>query len=162
MGDPTDERALPEPARFWTAAEATARLPALKGTMARLRASAARLQAIAEERERLATFWGAELRAADHIDRPLLDRLERELESVRTKIEEQLESLQAEGIEVKDLGNGLVDFYGVVDQEVVFLCWRLGEAEVGFFHRLDSGFRGRQPLTGRSRSATPGARRTST
>lgn len=161
MGDSTDDTALPEPARFWTVSEANARLPGLRSTLARLRASATRLQAVVEERDRLASFWGPELRSIDHIDRPLLDRLERELETVRAKLEDEVGALRAEGIEVKDLGVGLLDFYAVLDQEVVFLCWRLGESEVGHYHRLDGGYRSRQPLGGRPRDAAPDVRRRS-
>jgi hypothetical protein len=159
MGDSTGDRVLPQPPRFWTVAEANARLPTLRTSLARLRSSAARVQAVMEERERLAAFWGDELRSVDQIDRPLLDRLESELETVHAKLEEEVGALRNEGIEVKDLGSGLVDFYGVVDQEVVFLCWRLGESEVGHYHRLDGGFRTRQPLGGRPRDAAPDARR---
>ncbi len=50
------------------------------------------------------------------------------------------------GIEIKDINTGLIDFPTMRDDQVVYLCWRLGEPEVGFWHELDAGFSGRQPL----------------
>ncbi len=50
------------------------------------------------------------------------------------------------GVVVRDPSTGLVDFPAERDGEPVFLCWRLGEDEVGHWHDRDSGFDGRQPL----------------
>ena len=56
---------------------------------------------------------------------------------------QQLESL---GCFLKDLNMGLVDFYHLRDSQLVFLCWRLGEERIGFWHGVEEGFAGRQPL----------------
>ena len=56
---------------------------------------------------------------------------------------QQLESL---GCVLKDLSVGLVDFYGMRNDELVFLCWKLGEERIRFWHHLQDGFAGRQPL----------------
>ena len=50
------------------------------------------------------------------------------------------------GCVIKDLEIGLVDWYGKNGGEDVFLCWRLGEREVGFFHTLEGGFSARRPV----------------
>lgn len=55
----------------------------------------------------------------------------------------QLEQL---GCLVKDLGIGLVDFYGLRDGALVFLCWKEDEARVDYWHTLEGGFAARQPL----------------
>ncbi len=47
---------------------------------------------------------------------------------------------------VKDAGTGLVDFPAQVDGVEAFLCWRLGEDEIAYWHGLDDGFLGRKPL----------------
>jgi hypothetical protein len=57
-----------------------------------------------------------------------------------------LAELQESGVLVKDLDQGLVDFYALAGDRLVFLCWRLGEAEVGHWHSLEEGFAGRRPL----------------
>lgn len=47
---------------------------------------------------------------------------------------------------VKDVDTGLVDFPAQVDGVEAFLCWRLGEDEIAYWHGLDDGFPGRKPL----------------
>ena len=47
---------------------------------------------------------------------------------------------------LKDPRTGLVDFRSVRDGRVVYLCWRLGEDRIRYWHDLDAGFAGRQPL----------------
>jgi hypothetical protein len=57
-----------------------------------------------------------------------------------------LAAVQEAGVVVRDIDNGLVDFPALLDGREIYLCWRLGEDAVGFWHELDSGFAGRQPL----------------
>jgi len=57
-----------------------------------------------------------------------------------------LQSLGEMGCQLKDLQEGLVDFYGIQRGELVFLCWKLGEERIRFWHTLEDGFSGRQPL----------------
>lgn len=49
-------------------------------------------------------------------------------------------------IQIKDLERGLIDFPGIVAGREVFLCWEKGEADIEFWHDLDSGYAGREPL----------------
>lgn len=62
------------------------------------------------------------------------------------QFEQHLSALIESGAQLKDLDTGLVDFYSRRGQELIFLCWKEGEDEVGFWHSLEGGFRGRQPL----------------
>jgi len=50
------------------------------------------------------------------------------------------------GVEIKDISRGLVDFPHWRDGEEVFLCWELGEEDLLFWHRIEDGYGGRQPL----------------
>lgn len=59
-----------------------------------------------------------------------------------------VQAIQRRGCLVKDLDQGLVDFYALSGDRLVFLCWHRGEAEVGHWHTLEGGFVGRQPLQG--------------
>ena len=54
--------------------------------------------------------------------------------------------VQAMGVLVKDLDTGLVDFPATRDGEDILLCWQLGEDEVAYWHGLEDGYAGRQPL----------------
>jgi len=57
-----------------------------------------------------------------------------------------LAEITGHGIEVRDPEAGLIDFPAERDGEEIFLCWRLGEDAVAWWHPTDSGFAGRQPL----------------
>ena len=55
--------------------------------------------------------------------------------------------LEALGVELKDLATGLVDFPGRCEGRDVYLCWKLGEESVAWWHDIDAGFAGRQPTS---------------
>ncbi len=57
-----------------------------------------------------------------------------------------LEQLEEFGCLMKDLSIGLVDFYSIRDDKLIFLCWKLGEPRIKYWHTLESGVAGRQPL----------------
>ena len=64
-----------------------------------------------------------------------------------TEVRAALLKLDAFGALLKDPEAGLVDFYGQRAGELILLCWRLGEEErIGFWHTLEGGFAGRQPV----------------
>jgi hypothetical protein len=56
--------------------------------------------------------------------------------------------IEESGVHLKDVQLGLVDFPAERDGERIYLCWQFGEPEVAFWHTLDAGFAGRQPLPG--------------
>ena len=58
----------------------------------------------------------------------------------------RLEELEEIGCHVKDLDQGLVDFFSVRDGHLIYLCWKEGEGSIQYWHTLDGGFKGRQPL----------------
>ena len=57
-----------------------------------------------------------------------------------------LEQLEEFGCMLKDLSIGLTDFYSIRDDEIILLCWKLGEPRIQYWHTLEGGFAGRQPL----------------
>lgn len=144
------ERATPP--RLWTAAEANARLAELAELLPRLRGWVERLGEVHRELDRLAEFWGREVDATDHPDHELKTRLEAEWRNLTRRLEEAVTSLRGEGIELKDLEHGLVDFFGVVRGELVFLCWQRGEPDVGFYHPISGSSRDRRPLPDEARA----------
>jgi hypothetical protein len=51
------------------------------------------------------------------------------------------------GVQIKDYSRGLIDFPCRRDGRVILLCWQLGEAdEIEWWHEVEAGFAGRQPL----------------
>ncbi|MEW5875842.1 MAG: DUF2203 domain-containing protein [Candidatus Zixiibacteriota bacterium] len=57
-----------------------------------------------------------------------------------------LADLEDEGIIVKDVDSGLIDFPHIRDDREVFLCWRIGEKSIAYWHEIEAGYRGRQRL----------------
>jgi hypothetical protein len=79
-------------------------------------------------------------------DNELAERLAGEAQAIARDIEGFRRELASLGIEMKDPGMGLVDFPSTMGGRPILLCWRLGEPEVGFWHDVESGYAGRQPL----------------
>ena len=77
----------------------------------------------------------AELVAAQH-----------DVEAHAHRIDDCLGELQRIGCVFKGFDDGLVDFYALRDDRLVFLCWRYGEERITHWHDLDAGAAGRQPL----------------
>ncbi len=59
---------------------------------------------------------------------------------------ELLDQIHGMGCFLKDIDSGLVDFYTLYQERVVYLCWKLGESEVGFWHEVGRGYAYRQSL----------------
>lgn len=57
-----------------------------------------------------------------------------------------VQEILGHGVEIKDFDRGLVDFPHERDGKVVYLCWQRGEDTIEYWHDLDAGFAGRQPL----------------
>jgi hypothetical protein len=57
-----------------------------------------------------------------------------------------LQRILSTGCLIKDLDVGLLDFPSVINNEEVYLCWKLGEDRIRFYHRQDEGFANRKPL----------------
>ncbi len=57
-----------------------------------------------------------------------------------------IQKIQDSGCILKDLDTGLVDFPTLFRDEEVYLCWKLGESGIGFWHGTDEGFAGRKPI----------------
>jgi len=74
-----------------------------------------------------------------------------ELETLLKQIREIIAEIDAIGVQVKDLDSGLLDFPCRVDDEVVLLCWRMGEPAIEHWHTMEAGFQGRQPVDERFR-----------
>lgn len=62
------------------------------------------------------------------------------------ELAEQIRWLNENGIVIRDVEQGLIDFPSEREGRDVFLCWRLGEESVDFWHEIDTGFAGRKPL----------------
>ncbi len=70
----------------------------------------------------------------------------REIDSLASRLTGLSQEVDDRGIILRDPDRGLVDFPAVRDGQEVYLCWLPGEDRIGFWHGVDAGFAGRQPL----------------
>ena len=77
-----------------------------------------------------------------------------EMDAHLQRVRESIAEIDSIGVQVKDIEAGLLDFPCRVDDQVVLLCWRIGEPSIEHWHTLESGFQGRQPLDERFRRRT--------
>lgn len=69
-----------------------------------------------------------------------------ELESAASDLARCVERIQAAGVLVKDLDQGLLDFPALRGDEEILLCWHVGEDAIEYWHGLEEGFAGRKPI----------------
>jgi hypothetical protein len=130
--------------RYFTLEEAQDLLPAVEEW----------LRAAVEARGRMAEAEGGMMDLRRHViamggvrpdpSKALLLKAKRD--SAAEEIERGLEAIEGLGVQVKDLGTGLIDFPTLYRGREVLLCFRLGETGIGFWHETDGGFRGRRAI----------------
>ena len=81
-----------------------------------------------------------------------------EVEEHLKRVRETIAEIDAIGVQVKDLDTGLLDFPCRVEDEVVLLCWRMGEPGIEHWHTMEAGFKGRQPVDERFRRRQSGTK----
>jgi hypothetical protein len=129
--------------RTFTPDEANALLAELRPLVEQLVDRKRRLDEAADARRSLLAQIaadGGDITPSDVAE--VTQRVEREAEALGGLVEE----IQAHGVQIKDLDVGLLDFPWLREDEVVLLCWRLGEEEIGYWHGMDEGYAGRKPL----------------
>ena len=131
-------------ARYFTLQQAQKLLPQVESTVREAIFLKTEHQQ-AEEELQTATQRVAMLGGVDLDHRTFLDRRARR-DASALRLKEVLEQIHEFGCLVKDLDVGLIDFPTLFRGEEVYLCWKLGESRIGFWHRVEDGFRGRQAI----------------
>ena len=62
------------------------------------------------------------------------------------KLDALVHLIQDTGVLIKDINIGLLDFPALRDGREVYLCWQYGEGDIAFWHEVEAGFAGRQPI----------------
>lgn len=127
--------------RLFTLAEALVLLPTVRQLVTEIQATKSALDNGSAELERLLGLTGGN----GHLAADVASMRER-VQSTATKLQALIEELDGIGVELKGIDEGLVDFPSERDGRVINLCWRMGEDTIAWWHELDTGFAGRQPL----------------
>ena len=119
--------------KLYTVADANALLPYLAPTLVELRE---KYEEAVQIREKVAGI------AATNGWSPTREDWSRTL----ARVAELLDRIQGWEVQLRDVSTGLVDFPSVIAGDPAWLCWRLGEEEVSYWHPTDEGFDSRRPL----------------
>ncbi len=80
------------------------------------------------------------------VDRQRVAEARARRDSLVSRLKEAVEAVHEHGCLIKDLQAGLVDFPTLFQGREVYLCWKLGERGIGFWHEVEDGYRGRKPI----------------
>jgi hypothetical protein len=136
--------------KYFTVEEANKALPLVKMIVSDI---VRQCRVVDDLQERLSSVPKERRRPSKNLYSEELAQSQAELEAEEIKLNAYLEELRGLGVEFKG-PDGLCDFYSRMGGRDVFLCWRLGEPEVLYWHDLDSGYSGRQLLTAHANSST--------
>jgi hypothetical protein len=127
--------------RLFTLEEARALLPAVRQILTEIQKSKGEVDTKGAEMARmLATTGGNGNLEGD------LARARDAVEYAAGDLQEHIAELSDLGVELKGIDEGLCDFPSERDGRIVYLCFRLGEDDIDYWHELDTGFGGRKPL----------------
>jgi hypothetical protein len=130
--------------RVFTIDQVNRILPVVDAGVRLIREKAGEIVASQDRLSVLALLGAQDPRSPENRD---FDEQRRHLEELVLAYNTRLEELDQLGCVIKDLNHGLVDFYGKARGRMVFLCWKIGEEKIAFWHELDSGFSGRRPIS---------------
>ncbi len=128
--------------QYFTLNEVNALLPRLSDLLLQMKESKAKHDQLREK----ATEYVHRMSSNGHGIEMELNETRQELAKATAELNSLIERGRELGCEVKDIDQGLVDFRTERDGREVYLCWKLGEPEVRWWHELDTGFAGRRPL----------------
>jgi hypothetical protein len=130
--------------RFFTLLEAESLLPQVEGllrTLIELKEDHERADAeLSRINQRIALSGGMIL------PREQVRQIRARKDACAHGLKAALEKIQEIGCELKDIDTGLIDFPTLYRGKEVYLCWKLGESGIGFWHQVEDGYRGRQPI----------------
>jgi hypothetical protein len=135
--------------KTFTLDEAQSLLPVLESLLRRALAGKQEAEAVEEKLSELSRR--IYLSGGMHVDIASVVRQRADMDGHLERVRETLSEIDSIGVQVKDLESGLLDFPFRLDDEVVLLCWRMGETAIEHWHTIESGFKGRQPVDERFR-----------
>lgn len=132
-----------KPTRLFTPEQANAMLPLVRAITRDIVELATDIM---ERKQRVESLVKARPGRGSDVYADELQQTEEDLEKDIKRLQAYVDELLELGVELKSPLDGLVDFPSQIDGKPALLCWKLGEPAVLFWHDLDSGFAGRQPL----------------
>jgi hypothetical protein len=133
--------------KTFTLGEAQTLLPVVESLVRRAQAAGLRAGELELEMQQLS--HRIFLSGGMHVDVSVAARQRAEREKAVQEARDTLAEIDAIGVQVTDLEQGLLDFPAVMDGQMVLLCWKIGEPVINHWHTAEEGFDERKPLDGR-------------
>ncbi|MBI2542300.1 DUF2203 domain-containing protein [Candidatus Woesearchaeota archaeon] len=125
--------------KYFTAEAAQAKLPEIKKSIAKLQGLKRAIGSILSVRAN-----PDEIGYDDFLE--MSTKLNKDYHKLSYEFYNEMENFERIGCLLKDLEQGLVDFYCKFEGRDIFLCWRLGESKIRAWHEIDEGFAGRRGI----------------
>lgn len=125
---------------FYDLSAANERIEELRPLLEALRADR---DAVAETQQRLEQLRQPGSNGAGRAE---LDERRELMGRTIKRMEGAVRQIDTWGVALRDIGTGLVDFPALVNGRPVWLCWKLGEGDIAWWHELEAGIAGRRPL----------------
>ncbi|MBI2757891.1 MAG: DUF2203 domain-containing protein [Chloroflexi bacterium] len=122
--------------RYFTLEEANATLEIIRPLMDEIQKI--RREILANQPE----AWPAIERSAGNGGNPAMSKLVKSFD----RLDGLLHRIIATGAQIKDINTGLMDFPALRAGREVYLCWKPGEKQIEYWHEIEAGFAGRQPI----------------
>ncbi len=129
-------------AHYFTREEAEALLPQITVVLRKIQE---RRKHMLQSEEELSILREQSLGNGHHLHERMI-KLQRNLARHIQALQALVNDLNDFGCELKDADSGLIDFLSMRNGREIYLCWLLGEDRINYWHYLDAGFAGRQPL----------------
>lgn len=134
-------------ARTFTVAEAETLLPVLESLLRSAIESKKLIEEVDGEMQALASR--VFLNGGTMVNIAAVARRKAERDKALQQAKDAVAEIDATGVQVKDLDIGLLDFPCIVGEEIILLCWKLGEKGITHWHGMEEGFAGRKPIDDR-------------
>ena len=128
-------------ARYYGIDEANERVLVLRPMLEQLRADRDRVAEVQRELQRGRETNGS----AEHAEQ--LAEMEDELREIVRRMQTTVGHIDSLGVTLRDISTGLIDFPALATGRPIWLCWRLGEDDIAWWHEANTGFDSRQPLS---------------
>lgn len=132
--------------RIYSPRDASATIPRLDAIFDELDGIRAKLRKVKHKVDVLEMLWGEEVTSESNPDAREYRHYMEQIEQSRKDYDRAVRKIADLEAVLKSVDHGLVDFYGVIDGRLVFLCWKRGEKGIEFYHHLEDGFAGRQAI----------------
>ena len=126
--------------RYYDLDAANARIDELRPVLEALRDDRDDVAELQRQLSRFRATNGSSDHAAE------LERREEHVRLVVQRMTQSVAQIEAWGVTLRDIGSGLIDFPALAMGRPIWLCWRLGEGDIDWWHELEAGIAGRRPL----------------